>query len=112
MTKLYTFKELRENYKDMYLVVQVKERDERGFASKYNVLGVRRAKRDIEALFKDIEKVHPDAYIHETFLDSEKCFKFKIIDNELTKIKAFSPGECARMFRNYYNTEKFSVLIN
>ena len=104
--KKYTLKELRNNFKDMYVILSIVERDERGFAKLYKLLGVAKSKREIEKMFPDIKAKNPDCYINETFLNSRNCFRFRMIDNKLTKLSAFSPSECAEVFRQYYNIQR------
>ena len=104
LATLFTYGGLRDYFKDMYLVVSVAERDERGFASKYRVIKSATNKRDIEILFEEAKEKYPDCYVHETFRDSRRCTRFKTIDGELKKISAFSSKEVARQFREYYGT--------
>ena len=103
--KGYTFGELRKQFKDMYVIVSVECYDERGFANIYKLYGVAKSKRDIEKMYPDIQKKHPESYIHETFRRSENCFRFRMIDNILTKIPAYNASECAELFRHYYNLQ-------
>ena len=102
MAKFFTFPELRENYKNMYLIVEVAERNEKGFANRFSVLKNANSKREIEKEYESIKENNPDAFVHQTFRDSKQCFRYKTIDGTLQKVSAYSAEECATMFRNYY----------